>query len=128
MSEHDCQSEDVQHSCGKHHTADRFDACCFCYEKFVKSHFEIPGLIIQLLDRWVEDGIMPGGFLTSVLCDKPVSVVVRSADDHNKVIVYKIIHHLINKRPHQCWGNEEKVRRWAASGGEKGQRAAELRS
>lgn len=128
MSEHDCQSEEIQQFCGKHHTTEGLDKCCLCYEKWVREHFQLSDLLLGGLTRWVEDGIMPGSFLSSVLLDRPLSIVAGCADERNKLILGKLLWHLVNKCPHQCWGNEERVRKWAAHGGGKGLRGAEQRS
>jgi hypothetical protein len=86
--------------------------CCLHFEEHVRELFKFPETIPGSIRRWVDDRILPGGFLTSVLRNLPVSVVVRLADDHNARILPKIVSYLINYAPDECWGSAEKVERW----------------
>lgn len=95
----------------KHHTT-YGKVCCYCYEQWVRDHHRVPQVILDGIKRWVDDGIQPGGFLTSVLRNDKMSIVACLADEINALNIVKIYRYLINKCPHECWGSEAKMIAW----------------
>jgi hypothetical protein len=57
----------------------------------------------------VNDGIMPGGFLTAVL-ENNLSEAFGRADMHNSRILKEIVGYVYNRLPSKSWGSREKVR------------------
>ena len=86
--------------------------CCYCYENWVKDHHRVPRIIIESLQRWVEHGIEPGGFLMTVLMDAPFGIVAGRADEINALNLVKIYRYILNECPHECWGSSTKVLAW----------------
>lgn len=68
--------------------------------------------------RYVEDGLMPGDFLTAVLENNLVEAFAR-ADDINIHRLFDYANFLYNELPISAWGSPEKVERWAARQREK---------
>jgi len=66
------------------------------------------------LDRYLNHGIMPGGFLTAVL-ENNLSESFARADRTNSMLVKDIVQFLYNRFPMGAWGNPERVKNWAES-------------
>ena len=62
--------------------------------------------------HYLEDGILPGGFLTAVLENDFMGAVNR-ADDENIKLLQNYIIVLYSYLPEAAWGSKEKVRAWA---------------
>jgi len=69
--------------------------------------------------RYIEQGILPGGFLQAVLSDSLSQSGMR-ADDVNRERLLDYAHFLYEEAPLACWGSEEAVRKWVEMGGLKG--------
>lgn len=111
-----CEKNDPASAWTEHgHGSTEGVLCCTHYEAWVREHFQLPKLILDGLQRWVDDGIMPGGFLEAVLRDAPLSIVCGRADDDNGRVLQKLVWHLRNKVPPECWGSESRVRAWGAA-------------
>ena len=63
------------------------------------------------LIRYLEQGIMPGGFLSAVLTND-LKRACASADHINIRRIPDIVSFLYNFAPGPCWGSEEKVTEW----------------
>lgn len=63
------------------------------------------------LERYVNDGIDPGGFLTACLENDMFGVYSR-ADSENVRNIRNIIHYIYHHLPSACWGSPEKMRAW----------------
>ena len=74
----------------------------------------IPPLIIGMLNRWIAEGILPGHFLTAVLCND-LRAAVRHADDENARALTDIVKWLHENAPPGCWGSHSAVNRWRLS-------------
>lgn len=61
---------------------------------------------------YLERGIMPGGFLTSILENNLVEAFAR-ADDINIHRMFDYANFLYNEMPSPAWGSPEKVKAWA---------------
>ena len=63
------------------------------------------------LDRYLNHGIMPGGFLTAVLENNLTETFAR-ADSINSVLVRDIVQFMYNRLPIGAWGSAERVTEW----------------
>lgn len=68
------------------------------------------------LERYIDKGIPPGGFLTAVLSNDLRNAVGR-ADAENRERIGDYVIYLYNDAPSVCWGSPEKVEAWIAAGG-----------
>ena len=95
------------------------DSCLEEYEHLrdeidrLRDVLRIPEHTLSSLKLWVDHGVVPGAFLTAVLCDEPASVVATAADEFNAVNIVNIYRHLVNNCPRDCWGSREKFSAWA---------------
>jgi len=60
------------------------------------------------LQRYFNDGIMPGGFLTAVLMNDLLGAYA-NADMVSVQELPGLVSWLYNHAPHDCWGSKEKV-------------------
>jgi hypothetical protein len=72
-------------------------------------NFYIPDRMMGGLTRYIEEGIMPGDFLTAVLENDLMEAVGR-ADDENAANLPAYIGYLYNVAPSNCFGSREKVK------------------
>ena len=63
--------------------------------------------------RWVEDGIMPGSFLTAVLAND-LTMAVAKADRENLENLHGWALFLLNEMPNTMWGSYGALRDWEA--------------
>lgn len=61
--------------------------------------------------RYLEHGIMPGGFMQAVLENKLKESFER-ADDISRDALPDIVHYLYNHVPQAAWGSPERVQEW----------------
>lgn len=73
--------------------------------------FEIPNRMMGGIERYVQDGIMPGGFLQAVICND-LKEAVGMADYENMRNLPAFVSYFYNKTPALCWGSEEKMKAW----------------
>jgi hypothetical protein len=66
--------------------------------------------------RYIEQGIPPGSFLTAVLENKLKESFI-AADDENRDGMFHIVSWFYNEAPLACWGSPEKVAAWKEAGG-----------
>lgn len=76
----------------------------------------IPAHMRGAMLRWIEYGIYPGGFLTSVL-ENDLAGAVGRADVVNINKLPDYVRYLFNDAPSGCWGGPDKVRAWHERGG-----------
>jgi hypothetical protein len=86
----------------------------FSREDLVKGmdQFQIPEYMRPGLLRWIENGIIPGSFLIAVLRND-LRGAFEKADMQNSVKIHSYVKFLYNCAPVDCWGSEEKVKRWS---------------
>ena len=84
----------------------------------------IPDRMMPGLERYINEGIMPGHFLTAVL-ENDLAEAFGRADTENLKNMRAYVGYLYNEAPIDCWGSPAKVREWIEMGGLKGKRAAE---
>ena len=71
----------------------------------------IPEHMMDAIDRYVDHGINPGGFLTAVICND-LAGAFQAADHINKPIIEEYMWYFWNDTPSPCWGSEAKMRVW----------------
>jgi len=71
----------------------------------------IPARLIEALERYEQDGILPGHFLQAVLRNDLIGAVCR-ADDNSYAALKQIVHYVHNEMPSKCWGNAARVNIW----------------
>jgi len=64
------------------------------------------------MQRYLEDGMLPGGFLQAVLKNDLAESFAR-ADLESQAALFDIVGWLNTECPSTAWGNEEKVKAWA---------------
>ncbi len=67
--------------------------------------------MLASIDRYVNDRIPPGGFLTAVLSNDLTQAVAR-ADDTNIRLLPEYVRYCYNEIPSPCWGSPERVEAW----------------
>lgn len=85
-------------------------------------HFVNNGLPAYMFDglwRYYWDGIPPGSFMFNLLGDS-LSRAVMYADDNNVQCLKDWSVFIYNHVDSNCWGSDEKVRRWIEAGGLQG--------
>jgi hypothetical protein len=91
----------------------------------MEEDFTVPGLgyvparIKGALDRWVYEGIPPGGFTTAVLQNNLMEAVGR-ADEECGLNLRAIVAYVYNEVPAWAWGSRENMNEWAAKFGREG--------
>ena len=71
----------------------------------------LPDHMVGGLFLYVEKGIPPGSFLTSIV-ENDLSGACQNADDTNKRYLYAYVYWLHNEAPAGCWGSRDIVARW----------------
>ena len=77
----------------------------------MSNYAELPEGLQGGMQRYVEDGIQAGHFLTAVLSNDLLGAVSR-ADSTNIKLIPEIVRWIYNEAPSSCWGNVEKVQAW----------------
>ena len=67
--------------------------------------------VLRSLERYVEHGRLPGGFLTAVLSNN-LTDAVGAADDQNAERLQAIVSYAYNCLPAFAWGSPENVTEW----------------
>jgi hypothetical protein len=65
------------------------------------------------MQRWIEAGIQPGSFLSSVIAND-LKEAFRCADDQNAAGMRGIVSWFYNQCPMTAWGSVAKAEAWAA--------------
>lgn len=71
----------------------------------------VPDHMHQGLRLWIEQGVLPGGFMTAVL-ENDLKEALARADHINRECLFNIVSFLYNFAPGPCWGSPEKVSAW----------------
>jgi hypothetical protein len=74
--------------------------------------YRIPERIRQGLDRYYNDGVLPGSFLWAVLTNDLVSAVHR-ADPESYAALREIVLYVYNELPCECYGTQKKMLAWS---------------
>lgn len=73
----------------------------------------IPEGMMPGIKRYVDEGILPGGFLTRVFENDFVGALGR-ADKENLRNIQAYAAYLYNEAPAPCWGSKKAVETWIA--------------
>lgn len=71
----------------------------------------IPERMMEPIRLYIEEGIKPGSFLTSVICND-LKGAVGNADDENLPNLPAFVAYFYNEAPGSCWGSKEMMERW----------------
>jgi len=74
--------------------------------------FHIPDYMMDGIERYVNDGIPPGGFLTAIITND-LHGAVSAADDENIKNIPAYVAYFYNKTPAACWGSIAAMNAWA---------------
>lgn len=70
--------------------------------------------LIGALQRYLDHGIMPGGFMTACL-ENDLQDAFGRADHENIRNLHNIVGYLYNEFPSNAWGSREKVQKYLKS-------------
>lgn len=71
----------------------------------------LPHHMVRGMRLYIENGIEPGSFMMSVLCNDLKGAIGR-ADHVNSQFLGNIVSWLVSNAPSTCWGSEKKVNDW----------------
>ena len=63
------------------------------------------------VQRYIENQIPPGSFLTAVICNDLREAFAR-ADSSNRLAMFEWVSWFWNEAPHNCWGSPEAMKAW----------------
>ena len=74
-------------------------------------NFYIPKRMESGIELYIKKGIMPGSFLTAVICND-LQGAVGAADSENIHNLPAYVSWFYNEAPHNCWGSKERMHAW----------------
>jgi len=77
-------------------------------------YYPVSDSILGGLERYLNNGIMPGGFLTAVLENNLKEAFAR-ADMENSANLKNIVGYIYNNIPSDSWGSRDKITAYLAS-------------
>lgn len=79
----------------------------------LKINYDIlPEHIRYGMKTYIEEGEIPGNFLTQVICNRLVHAF-GAADSVNQARMMDIVNFMYNEAPGPCWGSEKLMLKWA---------------
>lgn len=75
------------------------------------SYFPVREDLLGALECYLNQGIMPGGFMTAVL-ENNLSEAFGRADYENSENLRNIVGYIYNNVPSTAWGSKEKIGQW----------------
>lgn len=72
----------------------------------------IPSHLMGAIDRYLQHGITPGGFLTAVITNDLAGAFNR-ADAISRHYLFDIVKYFWNYAPSSCWGSSEAMNEWS---------------
>lgn len=73
--------------------------------------YYIPPRMMDGIQRYIENHIKPGSFLSAVIQNN-LKEACSYADDENLANLPAYVGFFYNQAPGQCWGSEENFKRW----------------
>ena len=73
--------------------------------------FYIPDRMMGGIERYIDNGVLPGDFLTAIIHNNLKEAVTR-ADDENLRNLPAYVAYFYNNAPAPCWGSEEAMKQW----------------
>ena len=89
------------------------------------NYSKLPPHIQGGAQRYIEQGIRPGHFLTAVICNDLKESFAR-ADDTNIARMFDIVSFFYNEAPVGCWESEKRMKDWIKEDGLNGRLKAIL--
>lgn len=80
-------------------------------EPYRFDQFYIPERMMGGIQRYIERGIEPGGFLCAVI-ENDLKEAVGRADEENMANLPAFVSYFYNEAPSVCWGSPEKMVAW----------------
>ena len=77
-------------------------------------HFHIRDDMMGAIQRYIDQGINPGHFLSAVI-DNDLKEAVGRADDENLENLPAFVAYFYNEAPSSCWGSKEIRQAWVKS-------------
>lgn len=77
---------------------------------------KIPATTMGSINRYVNEGLPPGSFVTAVLCNDLFNAI-GTADEDNIVALPEIVRYVYNELPSNAWGTLNKMNAWMKKGG-----------
>lgn len=77
--------------------------------RLVNDYDRAPEKFRGSLQRYIEQGIPPGGFLSAVICNDLKDACGR-ADHESRFMLFDLVSWLYNYAPSPCWGSPEKFK------------------
>lgn len=81
--------------------------------------YHIPPRMMGGIDRYVEQGIIPGEFLQAIICND-LRESVYKADEENMANLPAYVSYFYTHCPANCWGSRERMLEWHNKGGTMG--------
>ena len=78
---------------------------------YIFREYYIPERMMESLERYVKDQVLPGDFLRAVISNDLTEAVGR-ADEENLRNLPAYIGYLYNEAPSRCWGSKERMEEW----------------
>lgn len=74
-------------------------------------NYRIPPHMMAAMQRYVQEGVQPGSFLSAIISNDLKEACAR-ADDINKDLIWEYAHWFYNHAPSSCWGSPENMENW----------------
>lgn len=75
--------------------------------------FGVPDHMVGGIERYIEQRVPPGSFLSAVICND-LKQAVAKADDINMNLLPQYVKFFYNCAPSPCWGSPERMDAWLA--------------
>lgn len=85
-------------------------------EQYTFGAFHIPIYMVGAIERYINQGIPPGDFLTAIICNDLKESVAR-ADDENMANLPAYVAWFYNEAPVLAWGSRERMQTWISHEG-----------
>lgn len=81
--------------------------------------YYIPERMMPRIERYVQQGVIPGNFLQAVICNN-LKETFAFADDENTKNIAAYVGYFYNEVPSKAWGSHKIMMKWAKDGGLEG--------
>lgn len=82
--------------------------------KYEFREFNIPAHMLEVIERYVEHGTIPGDFIQAVICNN-LHDALSLADDDSLRNILAYVGYFYNEAPGACWGSKKKMKEWHES-------------
>ena len=84
--------------------------------QYTFNNWSIPQRMMDGINRYLDYGVIPGGFLQAVICNDLMEAACR-ADIENRNNLPAFVAFFYHHTPSGCWGSQEKMLAWHERGG-----------